>query len=244
MKYYGLSLIEIMLGLFLSTCMLSLLIHHYINLKQQYITANEFIEQALELKWTEELLRNSIKRAGFTPCINLNKLRCWNPQNLQPLKAISIDFEPHQILNINRMSENFFESQQLSSNSLLLPSNEHIKLDKAIIIADCYHAEIGEIHNTHISNKQSFIYLKNTLHFKYSAPVYVGAWLHESFFIRQNRLHQPALYYKSSRIEELTKVIKNWELQLLTKNDMTLVKIILTLGNSQPLIIKTTVRSG
>ena len=55
--------------------------------------------------------------------------------------------------------------------------------------------------------------------------IYLGLWLEELFFIRNNNLNQPALYYKNKHTEELSQIFSGWNIALLRYTNSMLLKI-------------------
>lgn len=106
---FGFSLIELLISLFLVSLISTMLIQAYVLNKQQYISIEAKLERHFDVQWVRDLLADSVRRAGFTPCLNIAQLeaidRRKQPQFLG-LNAIEIKKDS---LQVNRMSEHFAE---------------------------------------------------------------------------------------------------------------------------------------
>jgi Tfp pilus assembly protein PilW len=50
------------------------LIQFYLTSKQHYLQTEKVLEAGFEVQWVMDLLSDSIRRAGFTPCLGLDHL--------------------------------------------------------------------------------------------------------------------------------------------------------------------------
>ncbi|MFA6301797.1 MAG: prepilin-type N-terminal cleavage/methylation domain-containing protein [Legionella sp.] len=225
----GFSLAEVLISLFLASLILSTLTQYYLSSKRHYLEAQKIVSDHFDIQWVSDLLSDSIRRAGFTPCINIDKLRFKNPQ----LHAIILD---KALIEVNRMSEHFFEVLDLPNRSqVVLPASAVINPSKKIIIADCTHAEVHEIADVEKNAFKSQVTLSKPLLFHYKNPIYFAQWLEEKWFIRPNSKKIPALYYQLVRAEELTPLIHS----LSVEKENSLVKVLLGLegGKSRTLFV-------
>lgn len=225
----GFSLAEVLISLFLASLILSTLTQYYLSSKRQYLEAQKTVSDHFDLQWVSDLLADSIRRAGFTPCINIDKLRFKNPQ----LHALLLD---KALIEVNRMSEHFFEVLDVPNRSqVILPASAAINPRKKIIIADCVHAEVHEIEDVAKNAFTDRVTLSKPLLFRYKKPIYFAEWLEEKWFIRPNSKKIPALYYQLVRAEELTPLIHS----LSAEKKNTLVKVLLGLegGKSRTLFV-------
>ncbi|CEK10079.1 PilW family protein [Legionella hackeliae] len=240
-KHHGLSLIEIMLTLFLSSLILAALTGHYLTVKQQYNRMNALLDYALELDWVEDLLRDSIRRAGFTPCVGLNWLESIDARTKKRLLPVTIS--KNQELSVNRMSEHFNSVFTLTSNVLTIGKSNAYTAGENILIADCYHAEVKEIATIQRTNGNQTITLKTPLNFDYIKPVYLGEWIGERFFIQNNRLGKKAMYYQRDHAEELTSAVNHLSSTLTLNHGTALLQMSLTLSNGETVDVETNVRA-
>ncbi len=191
----GISLIEIMLSLLLSSMLIGLLMHHYVLIKRQSQRIQTQLTYENEMQYAIELMQGSIRQAGFTPCLNLNTV-------LPEQGAFKIE---ENKIQLNRMHNSFANVVEIMSPAQVkIHSGLKINLNKHWLIVDCYHAEILTITAVESNVNALILTFAHPLHFKYEKPIYVGEWIQESFFIDQ---HKSALMYHASHTDVLTPVI-------------------------------------
>ena len=233
-KQQGFGLPEVMISLLLSSFIMIALMNHYISTKQHYVYLQSAMDDAMELQWVVDFMRDSIRQAGFTPCLSINNLATYDHRDGHAhLSAIEVGEELH----VNRMSTYFNEMLDgFSSSQLLLTSNTAIHKDRPILIADCYHAEVQRIVNVSNTTNGQIVTLASPLTFTYKHPVYVGEWMQERFFVRASR----GLFYQRAQTDELTSLVKT----ITIKQQTNLVTINLGLGGDQWLALETRVRAA
>ncbi|WED42043.1 prepilin cleavage protein [Legionella cardiaca] len=235
-KQGGLSLVEIMLSLFLSTLLLTVLIEYYLSAKKQYHETQKLLEDAFELEWVQDLIRDSVRRAGFTPCMNLHWL------TTEKLQAIQLNVDKAQSLRINHMSEHYSSVLTFNVDELTLAEGS-FKTGDIVLIADCYHAEVAEVLSSRRINDHPVVRLKNSLIYDYVRPIYLGKWLQEVFFIKNNQQAKKALYYQQNHAEELTPLVNSLITHLQSSDGLTMLQVSLGLANQETIMIETTVRA-
>lgn len=202
MKQMGMGLLEMMISLLLSTLVITALVQYYLNCKRHYQQLQIALDQTLEMQLVHDLMQTSVQMAGFTPCVSIPYLTMHEAKFAIKATANS--------LQIGRMSEDFATVRQFINATTVLTTPIRT-LKRPVLIADCYHAEIQEISQVYQSKSATEITFKKPLHFTYIAPVYLGEWLEERFFI-----HPPAkgLYYQMHHTEQLTPIVHSLSVQL------------------------------
>lgn len=224
----GISLVELMVSLLLSGLIMSLLIQQYLTIKRQYLYAGQELEKSAELMLVSELLRDSTRRAGFTPCANISHLISLDRQTGKSrLSGIITGVQSVEFL---RMSESFSPVSGYHTNPLQVAAASGFQAGEEVLIADCFHAEVGRIKRVRKMQQQLLITLEQPLYFEYSQPVYLGAWLRERFFIRNK-----ALFYKSDHAEELTPFVNQMTATLRGER----LSISLGFGRGESLVLET-----
>jgi len=244
-KQLGISLVELMISVLLSSFLVILATQQYLICKRQSFHVHALLEQDFELQLVNDLLRDSVRRAGFTPCLNVNSLNILDQRNGRiGIDAIETN-KKHDRLQIRRMNEDFTEViKPLSQNLLLAKSDLHFEPQQVILIADCYHGEIQQIDYARKTNNGTILKLNHHLAFNYSEPIYLGEWIEESFFVQTNRQGKRALYYRQKHAEELTERIDKISIELTTHQSKTLVNVAWGMDQSETLQISTRVRLG
>lgn len=202
-RYLGFSLPELLVSLFLSSIIMMLVVQFYLSNKQQYLVTHEMLEADFDLQWVKGMIGNSIRRAGFTPCLAVDRLDTLDRQHLDlPVKSISLEHAPQQSIQTNRMSEVFSELIEIKSLNQILVSSNHFKVGHSVLIADCEHAEAHELVAVKNNRRGVLLTLAKPLMFSYGARAHVGEWLEERWFIKEG-----SLYYHLFQTEELTALV-------------------------------------
>lgn len=205
-RYQGLGLIELMISLCLSALLLAFLMGHFVFSKRQYHRAGEILANQLELALVEQLIRDSIRSAGFTPCSGLDHLIIRDRRdNPKPISAVKLIPRLPQSLVLSSMDEHYVIGlRQQGPRELLLKGSCSLDKGRAIMISDCFHAEIHRLQSCQKKGQNAVVHLVKPLEFSYPASFYVGAWIEEEFYTAKNQQSEPALFYASPEREELT----------------------------------------
>mgnify|MGYP000644394327 CR=1 FL=1 len=241
----GISLVEILIGLFLTTLLIAVMMQLYLANKRQYNQVQTLLEQSFELHAVMDLIRDSVRKAGFTPCIGLNALETLEGRSNQVrLKAVELSGDKSQELVIKRMSDHFTTViEAISPAELLVKPELSLRSQQRLLFADCFHAEVAEVLQVQKMGRGVLLKLIRPLSFKYIAPIYLGEWLEEKFFMQKNKQGYPALYYQLNHAEELTSQVKKMSIALRANQGKTLVKMSLGLDKEQKLDLETQVRA-
>ncbi|MFT4059961.1 MAG: prepilin cleavage protein [Legionella sp.] len=225
-KQVGVSLSEVLISLFLSTLIITLLMQFYLSSKRQYVEVQKILTTNFDLHWVSELFSDSIRRAGFTPCFGIDELQVLDRRTQGGLiQGLKISTQPQQSVQVQRMSEHFAKVKALTSRSeLLLADSITFSKHRPLLIADCMHAEVQQIANS----EHSLIRLDKPLLFDYSLPIYVGEFIDERWFIKNNRL-----YYHLVQTEEVTSLVHSLAVENNHPKGKPLLKIIMGLTKNK-----------
>ena len=238
-KISGFSLTEILISLFLASLIITSLFRFYLASKEQYTKVHKIVTDQLELQWVCDLLADSIRRAGFTPCIGIDLIA--NKEKL--LKSLIIERTPKDLIQINRMSEYFAQVLQLlGSNQVLIEPNIKINTKRPIMLADCSHAEIFKIVHQEKLPSGTLLTLDTTIKYSYSKPMYVAEWLEEKWFINTNSNAPPSLYYHLGQTEELSPLIHSLKVDRQITQNKTFMAIELGLDDNKSHLFHIAVR--
>src|SRR3990167_8506759 len=225
-KQKGFGLVELMLGLFLGTCLLTLMIRHYLTTKKHSVNTANVLAEAYDQELISELIRTSIRQAGFTPCAPIRRLIIKDEHGQPRTEAIRLNVGDKKALQISRMSEDFTILQETQSRSqFLVDAGNFLKADTRVLVADCFHAEIKTIQSVKGEGNVWRLTLKNPLHYTYTSPIYIGEWLNERYFVDTNSKGQSALFYQLNHAEELSSQIKGFSVKLERRGAKCLVSI-------------------
>jgi hypothetical protein len=231
----GIGLSEVLISLFLASLIMTTLIQLYLSNKRQYIEAQKLLGVSFDLQWINDLLSDSIRRAGFTPCLGIDQLKSMDRRNFKStIPGLIIEQNSEQLIQINRMSESFTKVIDIQSPTRLIVSDGHLfKELHPVLIADCEHAEVHQILKVGKLEKNYFVILAKPLMFSYTPSVYMGEWFEEKWFIKQNNKKKPALYYKLFHTEELTTLIHSLRIQKKLVNGKQLITIVMDLDDNK-----------
>ncbi|KTD21834.1 PulJ/GspJ family protein [Legionella londiniensis] len=237
----GFGLPEILISLFLSSFILLALVNQYLGIKKEHQQIEAWLGQNTEVQLLIDLMRDSVRRAGFTPCLTIPHLLTSDVQG-KPLFSLAIKHKPATMLIINRMHEEFDEISAISDSNQVRTKTRILKAGQTILIADCYHAETSVVKSIKAIGNGQIVDLMNPLIFNYQQPAYIGEWLEEKYFIRKVK-NQNALYYGRNRFDELAPFVDDLAVQLLRKKDNILVRIILDLNHGKNIQFDTKLRA-
>lgn len=181
------------------------MINVYLQHKRQFTYAQQRLDSELDLQWIHHLLAQSIKQAGFTPCIGVSHLKTfdWRTQNV--LLPWIVGF---QSIELNHMSNQFTQLKDIKgTNQLILANSALLKDKKTVLIADCKHAELLNISQVDLKNNK--IILATPLRFNYPSSAYLGVWMEERWSIKMNTRGKAALYYTLGHHEELSSLVQS-----------------------------------
>jgi len=240
----GVGLPELLIALFISSVMMVVLMHQYLNMKRQYLYLQTTLNNDIDLQLVTELIRDSVRKAGFTPCLGINHLTTVDRRrNSKPLMAIEVGFEKNATLRIGRMSETFDTVlKKTDDNHLLITSREPLRAKESILIADCYHAEVQRTLQVKYTAEGQVIDLTKPLAFTYHEPIYVGKWLEETYSIQSIHQRQGSLFYRLHHNEELTSAVHDFSAFLKQHNGGRLLTLVFVLDKGQTLALDTMLR--
>ena len=232
----GNSLIEILISLLLASLLLTTEIQLYSICQQHYLKAQKTFERGLERQRVIALMRDSIRRAGFTPCLNLDNLQTLDHRSSMPIEAMVVT---DKTLKISRMSEEFFLAKRLNSKQVLLPKRKIWPRQVPLLIADCYHAEVNTVNSIAASNEGLILNLSYPLFADNEDVLYLGEWIEERFFIAKNKKERDVLYYQTRHKEQLSQEIEALSLT----SAQPLIRVVLQETNHTNIIVETRQRS-
>lgn len=232
-KQLGFTLTELLVGLLLSSIIMNALFQFHLSNKRQYLKAQQMLSTQFDVQWISDLLSNSIRRAGFTPCMGVSHLNTLDRRHFEKkVFDLKIEQQPKTRIIVNRMSESFSHLISMVSPTQLIISNEMpLKEQHPIIIADCEHAEIHEVLSINKIGSKVLITLTKPLAYSYSSSTYVGEWFEEQWFIDTNKKRKNTLFYKLFQTEELSSEIHSMKVRKVNANQQNALEIILGLEN-------------
>jgi len=206
----GFSLTELLVSFFISTLLILILTQHLLSMSRQHHHVHAALDQAMELQWVLDVMRDRVHHAGFTPCRRLDHLITTDTRDLpEPLFPIEISPNDPAKLYIRKMNETALTQISIKTNTMIfMDKSVSLKPDRPILIADCTHAEVHDITSIEAARGGKLVTLKKPLVFEYEPSVYVGEWMSESFYFKHGFM------YKQHRADKLTSQIKHIKFEL------------------------------
>jgi len=228
------SLVELMLSMALSCLLMSVLFQMFFSSKNQYGFAEKTLERELELQQVSELLRDSSRRAGFTPCRAIQYLISADRRNADN-RLNAVTWKAGQLQLAYMSDELRLVRDILGPTRLRIEGSALIPAHHPILIADCFYAEVINATHSQRSGNDVIVSLDRAHHFPYSTPVYVGEWIEERFFTRQK-----TLFYDANRAEKLTEHVSDLSAELLPSH---LLRLRLQADKGEPWLLETRLRT-
>ncbi|WP_115706948.1 PilW family protein [Legionella sainthelensi] len=243
-KQEGMSLSEVLISLFLATVIITMLIQFYLESKHQYLEIEKILEAGFDVQWVDDLLSDSIRRAGFAPCLGLDHLKVIDHRNYKNnIQALNVGNQPTQFIQVRRMKENFAKLIKVESPTTLLVQHlNSLNEKRPLLIADCNHAEIHELIVIKQQVNETRIILKKPLIHFYETSAYVGEFLEERWFVKKNVKRQNALYYHWVQTEEVTSLVHSLSMEKQFNHNKQFLEVTLGLENDKTHKIMVAVR--
>lgn len=244
-QYAGVGLIEWMLVLLLSSCVVMLLLHQMIVTKKQEMMTTDVLAKAYDLNMISELMKNSIRQAGYTPCAVIEKLDHRDHVHAdERLRAFTLNPEGHDALTVNSMTQPIARVEALVSQSeIRIQGRHHFSPDDLVMIADCFHAEVVRLKTVKFAWGESFLTLNTALSFSYTNPFYVGIWESQHFFMKKNAEGLRRLYFQQKHAEVLSEWIDGMTVSQVMLKKARLIQIIFQLPDAERWTMQVRVRA-
>lgn len=222
------SLTELMLSLFIAGMISTILIQTYVLNKAQFKRLHQALEFEFDIQWIQDLLAQSIRSAGFTPCLSVDYLTITDTRS-KPKAISSITFnETNQSLHVSKMSEYFTKvNKRRNELQVIISSDLGLTKDQPIMIADCTHAEIHDLAQVRKTAQGGLLTLKQPLQTQFNSETYIGLWIEEKWFIKNNAKGEGAFYFHQNHSEELSSSIYRFQGIIQRVKDKKLVQLIL-----------------
>ncbi|STY29671.1 Tfp pilus assembly protein PilW [Legionella wadsworthii] len=239
----GISLAELLISLFLASVMMLILIQLYLNSKKEYLEIEKTLERQFDLQWVSNLISDSIRRAGFTPCLSIDRLQIIDHRNHQnKIQSLRIQNEPNPIVQVNRMNEQFSKIIQIHGAKILVQNPAKVHKNRLLLIADCEHAEVIDQFNIEKNKETSLITLGRPLFFMYDNAAYIGEFFEEKWFIKKNLQNKNTLHYTLLQTEEVTPLVHSMKVQVRRLKEKQLLQISMELEGKEKHQLKILVR--
>lgn len=244
-KQRGIGLPELLIVLMLSGFMIMLLSQQYLRTKKNYLSMQSELDQIIDQTRVSDLLRDSVRRIGFTPCLSIEHLEAIDRrfQN-KPVVAFEWIIGGTALLSFSRMHERFDTVLQfMDSKRVLATGIEKIHPRQSILIADCYHAEVQTVAEVKYIDTGQIITLQMPMAYVYQSPIYIGPWIEETYFIKSDLEKKGSLFYRFQQAEELTTTIHGLSIDMIKEQGRRFLQIVLGLDHSKSITLMTMIRS-
>lgn len=202
----GFSLTELLFGLFLSSILMGGVFHLYLKHSKAFELLQHKLQADIELQWIKEWLSHSIRMAGFTPCVSLNRL------NMEALRFPSARRPTFEVM---RMGEPVLPIiEVVNSREVVVSSSNAIKASSQVLIADCQHAAVHQVVDVRIQGSRMRVILREPLAQNYH-HAFLGVWHHEIWSWGTDG----SLYYQVKSKEEVSALIREFSVKPRPGND-------------------------
>ena len=214
-RQIGFSLVELLVSLLLASIITTCLIQTYLAHQSHYLKLQKHVETDLDLHRIKELISNSVRHAGATPCVGIEHLVVIDSRDRShQVKGVTFTNKPVESLEINRMGEVFTNRVDIKSPTQIFIATPLFSERDPLLIADCYHAEIHQIQQINNTYQGQFITLTKPITFHFE-KAYVGEWIEEKWFIKFNKSQILSLFYHQANTEELSPLIHSINTKIL-----------------------------
>ncbi len=218
-KEAGFSLTELIVALALSVMLVFVLIQQLLLVSREAVHVHQALDENTELQWVVDWMRMRIHHAGFTPCYRLDKLKTRDTRAVpEPMVSVAVSTDKEPTLSIKKLNEQATLNAEIKYPNELWVKAYPMDVTRPILVSDCMHAEVHDVDYV-IKNQEGYaLHLKKPLAFHYPGNTYIGEFVSEAFFFRNNKL-----YYQHHRVNEVTSRMQNVTFKLEQKGPYTWV---------------------
>lgn len=227
------------MALFSGTLLLTMMLATVVRIKNDFHKTTQLLEENLDFAFISDLIQDRIRKAGYTPCLNLNQLETVDTRKYPYSKLQDFEFIAPEKFKINRMDERFWTVTLNNENDRISIPPGQFHAIKNVIVADCYHAEVHAVLTT-IKHKENItLIFKKPIFYNYSYPSYIGIWREESFFFDKIKKR---LLFSLDKADELSYHVKNMHVKMATHNFKRLINIDLHMSDDKQISVDTVLR--
>jgi Tfp pilus assembly protein PilV len=183
----GFSLLEVLLALFVSLLMITLLTHHYLQRYHFIIHDNVRTQNEMSALQIYQLLQDEIMRAGQIGCAHLStefKVKPYQRFVLTNENALVVTADSlhvrYQALPVSRLKQ-WFNSRHFSMTKDIAVAKGEI-----LLISDCLHAEIFTVLSVEQVGDAVSIYTSDPLQFEYTETAEIGRFASHLYALKQH----------------------------------------------------------
>lgn len=239
----GLTLIELLMVLVLSSVIIEGLFTVYLHTKEHHIQNNALQEITEEMRFMDQLFERGIRGAGYLGLATWEKIVVYDSLSQKILENSMIILEEQdeslsenirnkikygtQAIELRQMDfsvTSLTEKANLNQSEIIVDTRNSavFKKDDIIIIADLYHAEINKIIAIQkLSDQKQSIQLENPLHDDYEKNAYIGAYLDKIYFIgdtgqffpNKEKIYGLYMHSENGMTEEITDLVSDMSFQ-------------------------------
>ncbi|WP_367607334.1 hypothetical protein [Legionella sp. W05-934-2] len=198
------SLSELLISLFLSTLLGSLLLQQYVSLSENTNRQLTLFKHQFEQTLLSKLITDSIHQAGFLPCGSQSTFDIWDASQSQWIKQQALITKPQQLI-ATYMDKNF---QPLASDYSSMPVVAKaigLSPNHAILLTNCRYSELNLIQSVKSMGSQYQIVLAYPSRFVIDEDSYIGLWHQDNFEFQHD-----TLFYGDQKRERITQALKEF----------------------------------
>jgi hypothetical protein len=182
----GLTLIEVMLALIISTTLMAGLTKLYIEMHHSILSSQRSIHQNFSAMKVLSQLRNEIAQAGQISCAKLNE-----DFQVFPFESATLTAQNSLIVDDDKLSVRYqampvveLIEQHPAAGGLKAEAGTAFAADQLLIISDCRHAEIFKVRSVNKQIDYQIIYPVQPLQHHYQLHAEIGRYIKHDYYVR------------------------------------------------------------
>ncbi len=186
----GFSLLEVLLALFISLSMITILTHHYLQRYHYFLRENTRTQNEVNALVVYQLWQDEIGRAGHIGCSRLSavfKVKPYQQYSLTPenaLVAVNNELQVrYQSLPVSKLKQ-WFNSRRFSMTKDVVT-----KKGEVMLISDCMHAEIFTVAAVEVSGAAQIVYSHDPLQYEYTEAAEIGRYIAHRYYLAPKQNH-------------------------------------------------------
>lgn len=197
----GISLIEVMISLLVSTCMLSFLIELYLTSQQSYQLQVKIKQKQDSAQLAIAILKDEIRQAGYIGCPRLSNdfpLQSFNDYAVTEENKIVGNEMQIVVRHANRLH---VQLENLSNDHTQLKTTKevHFSQNDLLLISDCTHGEIFLAKDIKVNSAQ-WITSDKPLVYSYHESAEVSRFEMNTFYVSKNKLYLKDIHQRVSEL--------------------------------------------
>lgn len=200
-KYHGVMLLEMLMAVFISLLMISVLTRVYLTMQKTNMRQYQLEAQQDRAQKVMNILRNDILMAGYIGCGKLS-----NEFNVIAYQQFSLTMDNFLVVEKDKITLRYqyfpgavVTNDMRSTTKIVTDKAEYFHAGQLALISDCLHAEIFRVGGVWVSGVMQVITTESPLHYLYHQFAEVGGLTIHQYYLGKSKHQQK----KRPRIDSL-----------------------------------------